>query len=125
MVDEVFQIQLQFKYRTKQDERFLPNFSFYRKNYKIKCASTMGVSLSLKWEVGDKKLASYFNMGFDSKVSTSEIKQSFKEEACISKEQVIYTFNKMEHLALSCLPLLANLFHLQMFFLVIDSFLLQ
>ena len=85
----------------------------------------MGVSLSLKWEVGDKKLASYFNMRFDSKVSTSEIKQSLKEVACISKKKDIYTFNKMEHLALSCLPLLANLFHLQMFFLVIDSFLLQ
>ena len=50
----------------------------------------MGVSLSLKWEVGDKKLASYFNMRFDSKVSTSEIKQTFKEVACISKEKDIY-----------------------------------
>ena len=55
----------------------------------------MGVSLSLKWEVGDKKLASYFNMRFDSKVSTSEIKQSFKEVACISKKKDIYTFNGM------------------------------
>ena len=72
-----------------------------------------------------KKLATYFNMRFDSKVSTSEIKQIFTEEAYISKKNDIYTFNKIEHLALSCLRLLANLFHLQMFFLVIDSFLLQ